>query len=662
MWLGLLFPERSRIDNRVPWLKWLALIVAAIGLGIELLSDYASWYDWTFLSNRRLIDTIADGAFNWLTLVSLSLYGFVIFTKLRTATTADARRRVRVLCLGSSIGLGSGVVIWGVLPRFGINPANIQWLGYTSALLIVVFPFSIAYVVLVQRAMDVNILVRTGTRYILARGTVMVLQFSVIAFLLLRVLVPMAGKKHDYALTAMVVVFMFVVLFRLNFVKRGPGDRLREWIDRKFFREAYHTDLILSELADRARLISDPAILLQTISSRISEVLHIPKMAVLLRSGNAFQLQPVMGITGEWGLSLSEDSASVQHLMRTSSPAVLYRDRPEGWLLDASGNEKQALNELHAEVLLPLVGRSKLMGVLVLGPKRSEEPYSPNDLHLLSSVGAQAGLGLEIGELVKSLSEEAAKHQRVQREVEIAREVQERLFPRIPLLKGVDLAGYCRPALGVGGDYYDVIELDDGRLALAIGDISGKGIAAALLMASLRASLRGILDAGSEDLARIVTKLNRLIHDSSTVNRYATFFLAIYDPAERELRYVNAGHNPPLLLRQIETEKSHTIQLEACGPVIGLLKDVQYEERRETLLPGDLLIGFTDGISEAMTVEDEEWGEERMQAAAETVRDRSAAEIIDALFIEADAFAAGAPQHDDMTLLVFRLLGEHLTG
>ena len=340
----------------------------------------------------------------------------------------------------------------------------------------------------------------------------------------------------------------------------------------------------------------------------------------------------------------------MQHLARTSSPAVLYRDQPEVWFEEASGNEKRALNELQAEVLLPLAGRNRLMGVMVLGPKRSEEPYSPSDLSLLASIGVQAGLGLEVNELAHSLAEEAAGHQRAQREVEIAREVQQHLFPQIPAVPGMDLAGHCRPALGVGGDYYDVVPLDDGRLMIAIGDVSGKGIAAALLMASLRASLRGIVDAGSHDLARIVKKLNRLIHESSTANRYATLFFAIYDPGTRELRYVNAGHNPPIVLRGGEA-----IHLEACGPVVGLLKDVEYEEQGLALLPGDLFIGYTDGISEAMTVDDEEWGEERMQAAVEAVRERSAKEILDVVFRGADEFAAGAPQHDDMTLLIFGL-------
>ena len=258
---------------------------------------------------------------------------------------------------------------------------------------------------------------------------------------------------------------------------------------------------------------------------------------------------------------LAEDSTPVQHLVRTSAPAVLYRDQPEVWFEEASGNEKQALNQLNAEVLLPLTGRNKLMGVMVLGPKRSEEPYSPSDLQLLASIGAQAGLGLEVNDLAHSLADEAAKHQRVQREVEIAREVQQRLFPVIPAVRGMDLAGHCRPALGVGGDYYDAVTLEDGRLAIAIGDVSGKGIGAALLMASLRASLRGIVDAGSHDLARIVRKLNGLIHESSTSNRYATFFFAIYDPATLMLHYVNAGHNAPMVFRGDEV-----IRLEACGP------------------------------------------------------------------------------------------------
>ena len=223
----------------------------------------------------------------------------------------------------------------------------------------------------------------------------------------------------------------------------------------------------------------------------------------------------------------------------------------------------------------------------------------------------------------------------------------------LPVLAAASVAGACRAALGVGGDYYDVIPLEDGRIGLAVGDVSGKGIAAALLMASLRASLRGMTLDNPRDFAKLMHKVNMLVYEASASNRYATFFFAAYDPATRKLDCVNAGHNPPVVLRD-----GKVIRLEAYGPVVGLLPFAPYTEQSVVLMPGDLLLMFTDGISEAMTDEDEEWGEERMIAAARKVRDRSAQEVLNALFADADAFTAGAPQHDDMTMLILKLDGQ----
>jgi sigma-B regulation protein RsbU (phosphoserine phosphatase) len=441
-------------------------------------------------------------------------------------------------------------------------------------------------------------------------------------------------------------------MLRVFLVRAGLTNQLRDWLDRKFFREAYDTELILSELADRARSITDPAKLIETVLRRVSEVLHVPQTAVLLRRGAAFRLEHAIGLNTNGAVALTEDSAPLRELVRTNSPAILYRERPDDWFTRSSVEEQKALEQMHAEVLLPLAGRSKLMGVMVLGSKRSEEAYSSSDLRLLGSVGAQTGLGLEVSDLAASLAEEASRRERIQREIEIAREVQHRLFPQcIPDTPGVDLAGDCRPALAVGGDYFDAFELEDERLAIAIGDVSGKGIGAALLMASLRASLRGISEDGAGDLARMMRKLNRLVYDSSTPNRYATFFFGIYDPRTRSLRYVNAGHNPPFVLRDGEQARG----LEACGPVIGLLPDIAFSENVVQLACRDIFLAYTDGISEAMTPDDEEWGEERMIRAASHVKNQSAREILQAIMDAADRFTAGAPQHDDMTLLVLKL-------
>ncbi|MGA8908421.1 MAG: GAF domain-containing SpoIIE family protein phosphatase, partial [Acidobacteriaceae bacterium] len=364
-----------------------------------------------------------------------------------------------------------------------------------------------------------------------------------------------------------------------------------------------------------------------------------------------FSLEHCIGVRDDVPKRFEESSSAVRNLARSNQPATLYRENPDGWFLLADDRERQSLDNLGAELLLPLAGRDKLLGFISLAPKRSEEPYTPSDLRLLQSVSTQAGLALEISALVHSLASEAARRERIDREIEIAREVQERLFPQqLPVLPGHTIHGACRPAQGVGGDYYDVLSLEDGTLGLAIGDVSGKGISAALLMASLRASLRGVSLNSPRNFAELMRKVNVLVYEASASNRYATFFFAAYDPKTHRLECVNAGHNPPVLLR-----KGEVIRLEAGGPVVGLLPFAPYTEQALTLEPGDLLLLYTDGISEAMTHDDEEWGEDRMMEAASAVRSKDAGQVLRALFAACDKFTAGAPQHDDMTMLILKL-------
>jgi sigma-B regulation protein RsbU (phosphoserine phosphatase) len=287
-----------------------------------------------------------------------------------------------------------------------------------------------------------------------------------------------------------------------------------------------------------------------------------------------------------------------------------------------------------------------------LGPKRSEAPYSDTDIRLLQAVAWQTGMALENSYLMASLADAAAQRERAIRDLEIAREVQERLFPqRYPDIPGVECAGYCRPARGVGGDYYDFIDLPGGRMGIAIGDVSGKGIAAALLMASLQASLRSQAIAGLPSLADLMTNVNRLIYDASTPSRYATLFYSEYDPATRQLSYVNAGHNPPLVLRC----GNEIIRLEASGTVVGLLPCTSYEQATLTLRQGDIFVAYTDGVSEALNEQEEEWDEDRMIAAIRKSAQLDPAHMIQSVFEEADAFTGKARQYDDMTLVIMKL-------
>ncbi len=323
-----------------------------------------------------------------------------------------------------------------------------------------------------------------------------------------------------------------------------------------------------------------------------------------------------------------------------------------------------------------------LVNPIVLGKgKRFFEGGSlPRGFALGSTRALPSGILVNVYKLIPTLAEEAVSRAKLEREFEIAREVQERLFPQtLPNIAGVEMAAHCRPAQAVGGDYYDLIDIRDGslaeaghapgenissvsgatahgcdRLGVAIGDISGKGMSAALLMASLHASLRGQVLSGAGDLGTKMANVNRLLYDASDSNRYATFFYAELDCTSRTLHYVNGGHNPPAVLRK-ENGAWRVFRLGDGGPVIGLLAGAVYKEQILHLLPGDILLAFTDGISEAMNASEDEWGEDRMIAEAQAHADLNAAELLQRLFRAADAFAAGAPQHDDMTLVVLQI-------
>jgi len=395
--------------------------------------------------------------------------------------------------------------------------------------------------------------------------------------------------------------------------------------------------------------------LLETVSTRIAESLHVPQIALLLKNGSEFQPAYALGYENPPRVEFSENDKTVEKL-RKNEPLTVYQDDEDSWVNEEIETvEREKLQKLNSQLLLPIGAKDALSGVISLSPKRSEEPYTPNDLRLLKSVAAQTGLALENSRLTEAIASEAAQKERLNRELEIAREVQERLFPQeLPPTEGLDYIGACRPALGVGGDYYDFLELPGGNFGIAIGDVSGKGIGASLMMASLQASLRGQAIHCGSDLAALMKHVNHLVYEASTSNRYATFFYAQLDTKTRRLIYVNAGHNPPFVLRK----NGEVLRLEEGGAVVGMLPGVfvNYNQGEIQLEAGDLLVGYTDGISEAMNPAEEEWGEDAMLAELKNVYENSSEEILTHIVACADRFAAGAKQHADMTMIIVKII------
>ena len=662
-WRGIHFVYYNTLNNS--WPLWLLLFAIYFPVPYAFWKRH-SWLNWLlaaptiFLAALYMYGCARAGAhldeLGWLSdfLRMANPYVHVFFTfyvtafffllgaKRRQIKAPDARRRLQVMTAGCTAAL---------LPLLPVVFLNLPvWLKTLCLLMVVFFPLTMAYVIVVRRAMDVRMVVRSGVQYAVASQGLKVLRVVLISSLALVTieLEQQSAHRWEGILIAAAGVILIISVGRM--ARHGS-----QWMDRRFFREAYNAELILTDLGSSVAGIRDVKTLLQTVAQRISVSMHVERIAFLLNQGQRYEPAYALGFENAVP-TLPRDSVTIKTLRQIGSASKVYFDDPQSWIYGTPDEEQGILRRLQAQLLLPVLLNSRVLGVICLGAKKSEEPYSQGDLQLLSAVASQTGLALENAELTESIRKEIAQRERLDRELEIARDVQQHLFPQIlPHVEGLDFAGYCRPAQGVGGDYYDFVRLPQECLGIAVGDVSGKGIAAALMMASLQASLRGQTIKPCESLAEMIQNINRLVYDASANNRYATFFYAQYEPNCQRLRYVNAGHNAPLLYRNGKGQAS-VLRLEEGGTVVGLFPEFPFQEGRVNLEKGDILVAFTDGISEALNSVEEEFSEERLiKVVRESEEKRTAASLISDILERVDRFTASAPQHDDMTLVVVRV-------
>jgi sigma-B regulation protein RsbU (phosphoserine phosphatase) len=263
-------------------------------------------------------------------------------------------------------------------------------------------------------------------------------------------------------------------------------------------------------------------------------------------------------------------------------------------------------------------------------------------------------------ERIQQLIEEVKEKEKLEAELEIAREVQAQLFPKdIPHLKTLELAGVCKPARVVSGDYYDFIPVDARRTAIVIGDISGKGISAALLMASVQAALHAQLstmngskpdtDSAAPSTSILVTRLNRQLFENTSPEKYATFYCALYDDSNSRLVYTNAGHLRPILVREGKASR-----LEISGMVVGMFLDAPYDQTVIELQQGDLLAAFTDGITESENEAGEQFGEDHLAQLLVENAAKPLNEIVELVTREVRTWAYDLDNQDDTTMLLAR--------
>jgi sigma-B regulation protein RsbU (phosphoserine phosphatase) len=694
-----IFPEPSRLATRFPrleaylYLPQLLTIFPYYGM-LNIVSafspDDAPAFHSTALTSVSFVIAIA-----YLTGGLLSL--FINYGQAGRAS----KRKMRVVVAGSIAGFLPIFLSVGLFILFDLrrtSPRVGQWLIVTALFAFPLFPLSFAYAIVRHQVIPVRLILRRSVRYLLvSRGFIIiqaVVVFAILSFLLTGnrlVAIDALGQRADIVVTMAATALAIAGLTFLN-------HRVMPIIDRRFFREAYDAQKVLSELGMEMRKVSTVEQLLERAVAKIQGALHVENVTIFLRDQATGDYTCVISsrLTHEGistthrdsGLTLPRGGALVQRMSRFAQPLPVDFDRYSPWAQTLLSSEL-AMNELRklenatltrvrSALLLPVATNDQLLGIVSLGARLGDLPFSRDDRHLLMAVALQMAFAIQNAELVQEIAQE----EWLRHELAIATTVQQRLFPEsAPEMASLELAGVCYPARGVGGDYYDFIPLENGRIGIAVADVAGKGISAALLMCTVQASLRSQAPTVNGNLTKLVSSMNRLLHGSTDASSYATFFYAQFDERTGQLTYVNAGHNPPMLVRAAtsakvqgvgyggaarealisseaiadENQRADVRLLTTGGPIIGAFNTSDYQQETIQMEHGDLLVAYTDGVTEARNAQDQEFGEARLRRIIDSSTHAPSRELSERIVQSVREWCGEIPPHDDLTLVVMRV-------
>jgi serine phosphatase RsbU (regulator of sigma subunit)/anti-sigma regulatory factor (Ser/Thr protein kinase) len=348
-------------------------------------------------------------------------------------------------------------------------------------------------------------------------------------------------------------------------------------------------------------------------------------------------------------------AAGPQVEIAPNDPLVAYFQASSGAVdlktLELDSPALQALRAAGLRMVVPLVSQGELIGLLLLGPRRSEQEYSADDRKLLADLAGHAAPAVRVAQLVREQQAEIRQRERIEQELEVARLIQQRFLPHeLPELPGWHVAAYYQPARAVGGDFYDFIQLPDGQVGIVVGDVTDKGVPAALVMATTHSTLRAEAPRLVEP-GKVLERVNDLLVAEMPANMFVTCLYAVLDPASGRLRYANAGHNLPY----VRTDGG-VVELRATGMPLGLLVGMRYEEKETVLAAGGGILFHSDGLAEAHNPQREMFGFPRVaKLAGERPADET---LLDLLLAELARFTGpGWEQEDDITLVTLRRSG-----
>lgn len=669
----LIFPERSSLLKRWPklerWLYWPYLLIELPSFGMMRMPDFVKTPYFHFPPIRWL------DSHSWF---NVPMPTFVVYLCLilvflainYRAAQKDARRRLRVIVVGSAAGLLTliGIIVvefFGVQSQFPNTYAFlIKMMVVTPALI----PLSFAYAIIRHKVIPVSLIIRRGVRYLLVSRGAVILEFLTVVIVLTVVLrTIMTRFQASHLVVGIVSGIVSIVVWQGT---RAIHNRyLAPLIDRKFFRQSYDAQQIMAELSDSLRTTTDREQLPRLVATKIQAALQTERVSILLKDEATgaytcdyscdYDPRSSHSTASVSGHQLLSNTELTNRLLAATSPLEVHWDGEAAFVEDVATlteTETTTLRALNSALLLPLKGKDEMSGIISLGARLGDLPFSNEDKRLLLSVSAPMSFALENTRLIERMIEDARRREELEaqneqraRELDEARQLQLSMLPKqVPQFPNLEIAAYMKTATEVGGDYYDFHVADDGTLTIAIGDATGHGLKAGTMVTATKGLFNEL--AGEEDLP---VMLKRFSHALKKMNLRSLFMALTVVRLRNHGLTITAAGMPPILIYRASQRHIEEVFIKAMP--LGCVTSYNYKQEEVALRSGDIVVLMSDGFPERFNEANEMLGYEQARHTLFSAAHLSSQEIL-ARFVQiGDEWGQSRLADDDVTFVVLKI-------
>lgn len=642
--LGLIFPEKKGLLISYPFSKYLIYLPAIVlGLAYEPYIFTSS-----AISNLSTLPWVPDIK---TTTVSTRIFAFscvigviiLVIHSMAKASSSLVRQRAKMIIFGAMIGwFLPGILMILVLFIKILFPWNFL------VFLVIFFPAAIAYSIVRHNLFDADAIIKRTVGYVVV--TAIIVGAYVLVTVSLNVFL---GQYQIAQSSAFPIIFTLVIILIFNPLR----DRIRSLVDRIFFRKEYDYGEVIDRISNAITSLLDLRMILKQLSRTFMEDMFINTSSVMLLNSAKTEYQVCLA-DGERRnevekVVLKRNEPLVQIVEREKKELTKYDVLEDPKYRTVCEGCARNFETLNASLMIPLIFQNEVIGLINLGEKKSGKFYKREDINFLHTLARQGAVAIENAKLF----EENIQKGRMEEELKIAHNIQLSMLPdRAPTIEGFSIAARSIPAREVGGDFYDFIEIAENeskRLGIIVGDVSGKAVSGALVMAASRSIFR-VLTETHESVEGVMNRGNARLHRDVKKGMFVALLYAVLDPREMTMTFSNAGQVQPILCSP-EKSKAEYMNTEGDRFPLGIIKECHYQEMRVSLKQGDILIFYTDGMVEAVNDKGELYGFERFMNSIEEGRILSADELLEKLIRDISLYVGKVEQHDDLTAVVVKV-------